>query len=435
LGGSGMVWLFLLGALVVSTLLTGVLPASSMAFFKPLDFLHGYTILRLKNLLLRKGLVVFQFAVGVIFIIVTIVVFRQMQLAQASAAHYNREEVVSLVLPSRTLQELNYDQQKISRFSKTFTDELQDQPSILGMVFASGSIEGSINSNSLMNWYWDGLDTSIKVSISNVTLEPGAKNIFNLQLVEGSWFREDKSDKKNFILNETAVRKFGLRQPVIGQTFARRGQDTGQIIGVIKDYNFSSLYNEIEPMVISDNEDDFKPDFFIKIASRNIPNAMNAIAATWKKNIPDAPFEYQFKDQAFDNLDKDDLKVSKLVLLFSCLSILISALGLFGLAAFVAEQRRKEIGIRKVMGAAVAQIIFMLSKEFLLLVKISVIIASPIGYWIISKWLENFTYKIGVSWWIFVVAGSIVLLISMITVSFHAIRAATGNPVKALRNE
>jgi len=434
-GGSGVLWLFLSGTLIISTLLNGVFPALTMAFFKPLNFLHGYTILKFKNVLLRKGLVVFQFAIGVIFIIITIVIFRQMQLAQASAAQYNRAQVVSFELPSQKLQKMGYDQQVISRFSQTFKNDLQRQSSIRGIVFASSSIEGSMNSNGILNWYWSGMDTSIKVSVTNITVEPGATNIFNLQIGEGRWFRADKSDKKNYILNETAVRKFGIRQPVVGQTFARRGQDTGQIIGVIKDYNFSSLYNKVQPLVICDNEDEFKPDFFIKIAPGNIPGTMDAIAATWKKNIPEAPFEYQFMNQAFDNLYKDELKVSKLVLLFSCISIMISALGLFSLSAFVAEQRRKEIGIRKVMGAAVTQITVMLSKEFLALVLIAVMIASPIGYWVMNKWLQNFTYKIDVSWWVFVVAGSMVLLIALITVSFHAIRAAIANPVKALRNE
>jgi ABC-type antimicrobial peptide transport system permease subunit len=231
------------------------------------------------------------------------------------------------------------------------------------------------------------------------------------------------------------VREFGLRQPVVGQLFARRGQDTGTIIGVIKDYNFSSLYNKIDPLVIGDNAEDFKPEFFIKIAPGNIPKAMEAIAAVWKKYIPDAPFEYQFMDQAFDHLYEGDLKISRLVLLFSCISIVISALGLFSLTAFVAEQRKREIGIRKVLGAAVAQITMMLSREFLALVLIAVIIAVPVGYWAAIKWLENFAYKVGVSGWDFVIAGSMVLLIALVTVSFHAVRAAAANPVDALRNE
>lgn len=154
-----------------------------------------------------------------------------------------------------------------------------------------------------------------------------------------------------------------------------------------------------------------------------------------KKFIPDAPFDYQFMNQAFDNLYKDDLKISKLVLLFSCISIIISALGLFGLAAFVAEQRRKEIGIRKVMGATVTQITTMLSKDFVALVLLAVVIASPIAYWLTNKWLQNFIYRTNISSWIFLSAGFAAVLIAVVTVSFQAIKAAIANPVKSLRTE
>lgn len=434
-GGSGVLWIFLSGTLIISALLTGVFPALTMAFFKPLNFLQGYNILKFKNVVLRKGLVVFQFVIGVIFIIVTIVVFRQMQLAQASAAQYNRAQVVSLELPSHKLQKMGYDQQKINLLYRTIKNDLQSQSSIQSIVLANNSFEGSMNSRGAQSWYCEGMDTSFNASVAYLAVEAGAKNIFNLQLEEGRWFRDDQSDKQNYIVNETAVRELGIREPVIGKAFGRRGQDTGHIIGVIKDYNFSSLYNPIEPLVIYDNDDEFKSEFFITISQGNIPKGMQAISATWRKFIPGAPFEYQFMNQAFDNLYKDDLKVSKLVLLFGCISIMISALGLFSLAAFVAEQRRKEIGIRKVLGAAVTQITAMLSKEFLALVLIALIIGSPIGYWIMNKWLQNFTYRIDISWWVFVVAGALALGIALITVSFHAIRAAIANPVKALRSE
>ena len=171
------------------------------------------------------------------------------------------------------------------------------------------------------------------------------------------------------------------------------------------------------------NEDELESVFFIKIAAGNIPKAMDAIAATWKKFMPDAPFDYQFMNQAFDNLYKNDLKISKLVLLFSCISIIISALGLFGLSAFVAEQRKKEIGIRKVMGASVAQITTMLSKDFVVLVIIAVGIASPIAWWAMNKWLHNFAYRINIAWWMFVAAGLGALFIALVTVSSQAIKA------------
>jgi putative ABC transport system permease protein len=432
---SEILWSVLGGTLFFTTLLNGVFPALTMSFFKPLNYLHGYTILKFKNVMLRKGLVVFQFVIGVVFMIGTIVIFRQMRLAQTSAAQYNRTQVVSFELPSQLLKKMNYDQQKINMFSRTFKNDLKRYSSVQSIALASNSVEGSMNSGGAMNWYWNGMDTNSKASISYMTVEPETRNIFNLRLKEGRWFRDDYSDKKNYILNETAIKELGIQKPVIGQVFARSGGDTGQIIGVIKDYNFSSLYNKISPLVICGNDDELKSGYFVKIAPGNIPKTMDAIAATWKKFIPDAPFEYQFMNQAFDNLYKDDLKISKLVLLFSCISIIISALGLFGLAAFVAEQRRKEIGIRKVMGASVAQITTMLSKDFVALVLIAVVIASPIAWWAMHKWLENFVYKININVWIFFTAGLLAVLIALFTISFQAIKAAVANPVKSLRTE
>ncbi len=432
---SKILWGVLCGTLLFTTLLTGIFPAFTMSFFKPLTYLHGYTILKFKNVLLRKGLVVFQFVIGVVFIIAMIVVFQQMRLAQTSAAQYSRTQVVSFELPSQMLQKWDYDQQKINLFSQTFKNDLQSNSSVQSIALASNSIEGSMDSKDVQNWYWNGMDTSSKISVSYMSVEPQTKNIFNLPLKEGRWFRDDNSDKKNFILNETAVKEFGIKEPVIGKLFIKRGENTGQIIGVIKDYNFSSLYNKIDPLIISANDNDFKYVFFIKIAPGNISKAMNAIAATWKKFVPDAPFDYQFMNQAFDNLYKDDLKISKLVLLFSCISIIISALGLFGLAAFVAEQRRKEIGIRKVMGATITQITTMLSKDFVTLVLIAVVIASPIAYWLMNKWLQNFVYRIHISGWIFLAAGFAAVAIAAVTVSFQSIKAAIANPVKSLRSE
>jgi putative ABC transport system permease protein len=189
-------------------------------------------------------------------------------------------------------------------------------------------------------------------------------------------------------------------------------------------------------MVISGNDGaELQTELFARIPAGGIPRAMDAITATWKQFVPDAPLEYQFMDQAFDNLYKDDLKLTRLILLFSCISIAISALGLFGLAAFVAEQRTREIGIRKVLGASVAQITTMLSKDFVRLVIIAIVIASPVAYWAMDAWLQHFAYRIDISWWIFVAAGAVALLIAVATTSGQAIRAAIANPVNALRSE
>jgi putative ABC transport system permease protein len=187
-------------------------------------------------------------------------------------------------------------------------------------------------------------------------------------------------------------------------------------------------------LVFYDN-DELKNSFFVKIAPAKVSNAMLAIEGVWKNFISDAPFSYQFMDAAFDNLYKDDLKVSKLILVFSSLSIIISVLGLFGLSAFIAEQRRKEIGIRKVFGASVKGITVLLTAGYVKLVALSIVIAFPAAWWSAGKWLDNFVYKIQLSWWIFFLAGAIVLSIAFVTVFLQTIRAATANPVKSLRSE
>jgi putative ABC transport system permease protein len=433
---SPLLWTILVGTLFSVTLLTGVFPSLTLSLFKPLNYLQGYTILNFRRTALRKTLVVFQFVVGIVLIIGTIVIFLQMRLAQSSAAQYNRSQVVSFSLPFNLLAKVGYDWNRVNLFSQTFKNELQKIGPVQRVVVTSNSIEGDMNSSGALNWYWKDQDTTFQDQVARLSVGPEGKDIFNFEIKEGRWFEGGDLDRKNFVLNQTAVKDLGIREPVIGKLFARIGGDTGQIVGVIKDYNFSSLYNKLGPMVISCNgQEDFQSTLFAKIAPGSIPQAMKAIEATWKQLIPEAPFAYQFTDQAFDNLYKDDLKVSKLVLLFSCISIVISALGLFGLATFVAEQRRKEIGIRKVLGASVGRITVMLSSNFVLLVLIALVIASPVAYWAMSRWLQNFAYKIDLSWWVFVSAGVVAVLIALITTSGQAIRAATANPVKSLRTE
>ena len=432
---SKILWIVLSATLLFSTLLNGVFPAITLALFKPLSYLHGNTVLKFKNIILRKGLVTFQFVIGVVFLIGTIVIFRQMHLAQSSAVQYNRTQVVSFSLPSQLLQKIHYDHRQINSFYQTFKTGLVSKSAVESMTIASNSVEGIGESRGAKNWYWQGTDTSFDGTVFYLAVEPEAKSFFNLQLKEGRWFRDDNSDVKNYILNETAVRQMGIQEPVIGKIFAKKGEDTGQIIGVLKDYSFNSLYNKIDPLIVTVNDYELKHEIFVKIAPGNISKAMNAIEATWKKQVPDAPFVYQFMNEAFDSLYKNDLKISKLVFVFSCISIIISALGLFGLAAFVAERRRKEIGIRKVMGATVTQITAMLSKDFAGLVLIAIIIASPVAYWLMNKWLQNFAYRINISGWIFLAAGSTAVVIALATVSYQAIKAAMANPVKSLRTE
>ncbi|MBX3255484.1 MAG: ABC transporter permease [Chitinophagaceae bacterium] len=431
---SKILWSIFLGTLLFTTLLNGVLPALTMSYFKPLNYLQGNTILKFKSVFLRKGLIVFQFVTGVIFIVGTIVIFQQMKLARTSAAQYNRSQVVTFRLPWSVMQKSDDDNKQAVLLVQTIKNDLQKSSAIQAVSAASSAIEGGMSSGGIANWYWNGMDTSVKTSVSWVAVDIEAKNIFNLGLKEGRWF-SNSDDRKNYVLNETAVENLHIHQPVIGQTFARSGGDTGQIIGVVKDFAFRSLYDKITPLVFSGTDNEWKFDFFVKIAPGNVPKVMDIINATWKKYVKDAPFDYQFMNEAFNNLYKNDLKLSGLVFIFSCISIVISALGLFGLSAFVAERRQKEIGIRKVFGASVIRITAMLSKDLLILIFLSVILAIPVAWWAMDKWLQNFAYRVHIHWWIFLAAGMIVISIALATTIFQSVKAAMANPVKALRME
>jgi putative ABC transport system permease protein len=226
---SKILWSVLCGSLFFSVLLTGFFPALTMSFFKPLNYLHGYTILKFKNVLLRKGLIVFQFVIGVVFIVGTIVIFLQMRLAQNSAAQYNRAQVVSFKLPSQDIAKNGLRPAKNKPFSQTFKTDLQSHSYLQSIALASNSIEGSINSNSVQNWFWNGMDTSSKMlQFRTMTVEPETESIFNLPLEEGRWFRNDKSDKKNYILNETAVKQLGIQPPLSGKFLQEKEEIPGK---------------------------------------------------------------------------------------------------------------------------------------------------------------------------------------------------------------
>ena len=240
-------------------------------------------------------------------------------------------------------------------------------------------------------------------------------------------------DKNNVVLNEAAVAALNIHKPVIGQHFIFKGR-TGQIIGVVKDFNYKSMHDRTGPLIAFNDPNWFR-FFMVRVAPNNASHAINEVQNIWKQMLPGSPLEYSFLDDTFNELYSEDQKTAFLILAFAIIAIMISCLGLFGLATFTAEQRSKEIGIRKVLGASVAGIVKMLSTEFVKLVIIAACIALPVGWIGINKWLENFAYHVHISWWMLAVPGLLALLIALVTVSFQAIKAALANPVKSLRTE
>ena len=419
-------WQILLGTLLFATLLNGIYPALLLSSFKPLNVFRGRTMLKIKDGSIRKGLVVFQFSLSVVLIIGAIVINRQLHYIQTTNPGYNLSQVIALDIPYRS-----YD--RIKNELESFKHELEMQPGVMNVSAGSEEIINIGNSSGAGNAVWDGKDTSYKTQIARLEVDANFQKTFGLKLKDGRWFNTTKNDYNNVIINETAETEFNMRKPVVGQRFVWGG-DTGQIIGVVKDFHYKSLHDKIGPIVILNNRGS-SITYFVKTTGGNIPATLSSLAAVWSKFIPKEPFIYTFLDDSFNNLYKIDIKTSQLILIFSLAAVIICGLGLFGLAAFTAEQRTKEIGIRKVLGATVQQITILLSKDFLMLVAVAIGIASPIAWWAMHKWLQDFAYRAPLNIWIFMGAAALALMIAVVSVSTHAIKTALTNPVKSLRTE
>jgi ABC-type antimicrobial peptide transport system permease subunit len=423
-------WQVLLGTLFFATLLNGIYPAVLLSSFKPLNVFRGKTVLKIRDGSIRKGLVIFQFSLSMALIIGTMVIYRQLQFIQTSNPGYNVSQVMSIEIPWRSYGNLKGAAQQA--FFSAIKLDLQSESSV--QAVSSGSQEiVNITGTSSGNANWIGRDTSYKPTVARLSADDDFQKMFQVKMASGRWFGKDKADERNYILNETAASAFNMQKPILGQLFIWGG-DTGRVIGIVKDFHYKSMHDKIGPMVIR-NKERGASYFFIKTVSGNAPKTIAAVQKIWYRYIPAEPFSFNFLDDSFNNLYKTDIKTSKLIFIFSSIAVIISALGLFGLAAFTAERRTKEIGIRKVLGASVQQIATLLSRDFVMLVIIAIVISSPVAWFFMNKWLENFAYRINISVWIFIAAASLALFIAIFSVSFQAIKAATTNPVVSLRAE
>jgi putative ABC transport system permease protein len=281
---------------------------------------------------------------------------------------------------------------------------------------------------------WVGKDSKDQTILTPISVDTDYRNIFHLELAEGRWFGlNTEQDHHSYLVNESAVAAFHLNQPYIGQYFSLLG-DTGQVIGIVKDFHFRDYRQKIGPVVFY-----YKPEeagaFFVQARGADMSKAIAKAGQTWALFFPSDPFEYHFLDEEFAKLYADDIRLSWLIGVFSAIAILISCLGLFGLVSFMAEQRTREIGIRKVLGASVLRIALMLSADYFVLILIALLVASPLAFWYMNKWLQGFVYRINLQWWLIPLAGVLTLLIALGTMSFQCIKAGRMNPVKNLRNE
>ena len=418
--------LFLLIGFLVS-FLAGLYPAFFLSSFKPIATLKGKLSAATKSFGLRSSLVVFQFFISVSLITGTIIVYQQMKYIREKKLGYDKEQL--LIIANSWL---------LGKNERVLRDELLKDSRVANVTISSYRPAGWSDNNNALS-YPEGqenrLTTSLEYKIDEryiptLSIEMAAGRNFSAQF---------PTDSVAMIINESAVKVLGYKNDndALGKRIIRQNSDRGTnipytIVGIVKDFHFKSLHEAITPLLMVLNPGS---GLIIKAKTKDVAGLLATIKNRWQTFGPEEPIDYAFMDELYNRTYEAEQKTGTILNIFALLTILVACLGLFGLATYTAEQRSKEIGIRKVLGASVTQVTSMLSKEFVKLVLIACIIAFPLSYWAMNKWLQDFAYRINISWWVFVLAGIAALLIALFTVSFKAIKAALANPVKSLRTE
>lgn len=417
--GSAKVWLVLGSAIVGSLAAASIYPAILLSSFKPIEALKGKASSGVGGSGFRKVLVVAQFVFSVALIISTIVISLQLKYIHERDLGYNKEHVFSF----------NMQEKMIPHF-QAVRNELMKSRGVVDVSFANSNIVG-VNSTT-GDTDWDGKEPDRSFLIHGNAVDEHFIPLFNIKMAEGANFTGVRSDSAHIILNETAVREAGIKNPV-GKRFRLWDKDR-TIIGVMKDFNYASLKQRIEPSAYFYSTQ-YNPRVFIRTNGNDASSAIAAAQQIWMQYDPDYPFDYSFIDEDYDQMYKSDQRTGVLFNVFAAVAIVISCLGLFGLATYTAYARKKEIGIRKVLGAGVVQITTLLAKDFVLLVVFSLFIAVPLAWWAMSQWLQDFVYRINLGWGVFAGAGALAIFIALLTVGFQAVKAAMANPVVSLKEE
>jgi predicted permease len=419
-----MLWLVAGGTLGITLLLSGVYPALFLSDFLPGQFLRGQNFLKMRNTAFRKGLVVAQFAITTGLIIGAIVIYQQQEYIRHKDLGYDRSQVFEFNVPySKTRQDA----------VEAIQQSLTAVPGVAGTAASNMSVV-NMNSTHSGSIDYEGKPEDFEPVVYQASVDAHFAELMQLKMADGRWFQPDnKADMNNVVLNQAAVRFMKIPEPVVGQKFSFQGND-GQVVGIVKDFHFLSLRSKIEPMVLQM----YPPSngtVYVKTSAGKASEAIAAAGQAWVARYPNIPFEYRFLDDAFNQMYKSDEKNAALFRLLAGLAVFISCLGLFGLAVFSTQQRVKEIGVRKVLGASVPSLVGLLSKDFLVLVIGSLVIAVPLAWYFMDKWLQDFAYRIDIQWTVFALAGAMAVAVAFLTVSFQSIKAALANPVKSLRSE
>jgi ABC-type antimicrobial peptide transport system permease subunit len=413
-------------AIVIMTLITGFLsgtyPALFLSSLRPVRVLKGTLRTEGRGFLFRRILVVSQFSLSIMLIICTIVVSHQNRYIQNKKLGFNKEHVV--YLPIR--EELS------DRFD-TFKTELVKRTGILNVAASSSLLtSGVFLTTDKVSWEGKNPEDNVVMEVTSTGYD--FIETFDMEVIEGRSFSKEflTDEEEAIVINETAKRILGMEDPVGKKLIF--GDAATTIIGVVKDYHFKSLHSEIEPLIMAIVPSVYRY-VFIKLEAGDIPKTLAGIEDTWSTVFPDTPFEYHFLDEAYDRLYRTERRMGTLFNYFSGLAIIISCLGLLGLASFMAEKRTKEIGIRKVLGASLAGIVVLLNKQFTKWVLIANLVAWPIAYYAMSKWLQGFAYRINLGIGTFALAAALALAIAVGTVSYQSVKAALTDPADSLRYE